>query len=112
MFEQRSKDGKILFIVFYSSNQHKYTVNKYLDDTLIMSEFDYNLQTILDWIKNQMTLYNTTHPTSQRYHKLVTGDIYDNVTESIINHTALMGLLSGLESNDKKAISEAIAMLS
>jgi hypothetical protein len=112
MFEQRSKDGKILFIVFYSYQNHTYTVNKYHTDKKILSENHTDLSFILDWIKSKLIAYNSANPTKQRYYKLVTGDIYDNETETVLNHSALIGLLDGLETNDKKTISRAIAELS
>jgi hypothetical protein len=111
MFETRTKDGKVLFIVFYSYQNHIYTVNKYYVDNKIQSAKNTDLSFILDWIKTETDLYNVTHETSGRYHKLASGDIYDNETETVINHTALHGLLDGLETNDKTAIQSAIAEL-
>lgn len=111
MFEQRSKDGKILFIAYYSYQRHVYTVNKYLDSDLIQIAEKTNIKDILDWIKISKELWESKNPTTQRYHKLCTGDIYDNKTETIINHSALIGLLTGLEKDDQKTIKEAIIAL-
>jgi hypothetical protein len=111
MFETRSKDGKVLFIVFYSYQNHIYTVNSYYKDKLAISKKHTDLSFILDWIKSEVNKYNDKNPTYQRYHKLTSGDIYDNETETVINHSALMGLLTGLEDNDKKTVADAIMEL-
>jgi len=71
----------------------------------------HELSFITDWVKKSLEEYNKVNPPNGRYQKLLTGDIYDNVTETIINHTALIGLLDGLETGDKTTIQEAIAEL-
>jgi hypothetical protein len=69
------------------------------------------LSDCLEFVDLWLERYNTENPTESRYNKLITGDIYDSETETIINHTALVSLLDSLEIDDKKAISEALQLL-
>jgi len=113
MFEQRSKDGRILFVVFYSYQQHLYCVNKYRDgrENVIryMLSFQHSdLSFCVDFVDKAIRQYNDINPAKQRYYRLASGDIYDNETETVINHNALIGLLGGLESDDNDVIRDAI----
>ena len=111
MFESRSKDGRVLYIISYSYQQHRYNVNKYYNEVLSISFDSHVLDNLIEVVEEALNKYNADNPTTQRYHKLSSGDIWDNETETIINHTALIGLLTGLENDDKKTVSEAIAEL-
>ena len=111
MFEQRSKDGKILYVVSYSYQSHEYIANKYVDGDCMAIFRNHCIEDILEIVRKQIDFHNANNPTTQRYHKLASDDIYDNVTETIINYNALMGLLSGLERDDKYTIADAIADL-
>jgi hypothetical protein len=108
MFEKRSLDGKILYIVSYSYQLHRYNVIKYKHGSYMFSIAYHLLSDCLDFIEAALKMYNADNPTESRYHKLLTGDIWDNETETIINYTALQGLLDGLDDNDKKAIASAL----
>jgi hypothetical protein len=112
MLEKRSKDGKYLCIGRYDFVDKHFAVDCYNDGLLV---YTYTLlefisstkQYILDTIK----AYNREHPTTRRYYKLASGDIYCNKTETVINHSALHGLLDGLLDGDKRIISRAITEL-
>jgi hypothetical protein len=112
MLEKRSKDGKMLCVGRYDNIDRHYAVDVYQVDKLV---YTYTLlefaKSTREYILDTIAAYNKKHPTTQRYHKLTTGDIYCNETDTIINHTALIGLLSGLESKDKKAVDSAISAL-
>jgi hypothetical protein len=69
------------------------------------------LSDCLEFVEKHLKNYNADNPTESRYHKLLTGDIWDNKTETIINHTALVSLLDSLETSDKTAISKALKLL-
>jgi hypothetical protein len=111
MFETRSKDGKILFIVSYSYQLHRYGVIKYKHGSYMFSVSMHLLSDCLDFVEKQLKKYNTVNPTTSRYHKLMTGDIWDNKTETIINFSVLRDLLDSLDNDDKTAISEALIEL-
>lgn len=111
MFEKRSKDGKILYIVSYSYQLHRYNIHKYRHGNFMAGVGFHLLSDCLAFVEKHLQAYNTDNPTKSRYNKLITGDIYDSETETIINHTALVNLLDGLDDNDKNAISEALQLL-
>jgi hypothetical protein len=113
MLEKRSKDGKYLCIGRYDFVDCHFAVDCYNDGKLV---YTYQLLEYVSstkkYIMDTIKAYDLKHPTTNRYHKLTSGDIYCNETETVINHNALMDLLAGLESADKTVISEAIEMLS
>lgn len=110
MFEKRSRDGKIVCIVSYSYQLHRYNVNKYYDGDYLASFAHSDLAFCIEYVEETIKKYDLRHPTDQRYHKLHTGDIYCNETETIVNHTALIDLLNALERNEEtqQAIEELI----
>jgi len=108
MFETRSKDGKILYIVNYSYQLHRFNVIKYKHSSYMFSVVFHLLSDCLDFVEERIKKYNADNPTTQRYHKLISGDIWDNATETIINYNALRDLLDILDGDDKKAISEVL----
>ncbi len=112
MFEKRSKDGKRLWIVFYDYQKHCYCANQYKGKEIELKlSFFHDLFILIEVVKNSLDDYNADNPTDQRYHKLVSGDIWDNKTETIINYNALRDLLDILDNDDKKAISSALIEL-
>jgi len=108
MFTQRSKDAKIMYVISYHYQEHKYNVHKYRDGDFVMTFKHNELSFLLNYVVTELKIYDSDNPTKQRYHKLSSGDIYDNETETVINHNALIGLLGGLESDDNDVIRDAI----
>jgi hypothetical protein len=109
MFESRTKDGKMLCIGGYRDN--KYFIERFYIDTLYETFTSSNLADVIEYTKYEIGLYNDHHETNRRYHKLISGDIYDNETETILNYTSLIDLLTGLEADDIMTIENAIKEL-
>ena len=111
MFTKRSKDGILLIVVHYSFIDHAYIGVIYIDSDYMDEFSSKDISIVIDRTKEKIEQYDSNNPATRRYHKLSSGDIYDNQTETVINYNALIGLLTGLENDDKYTIADAIADL-